>query len=258
METIPVLDHGYVKTIRVDGDDRFIAETARTSTDSSGDEAKDHGLVRRLIRDKHTSPIEFDGLVVEVQKPIFVARQWMRHRTGSFNEFSGRYSVIPDLYYIPELERIQYQSTFNKQGSADSMPTDLAKAIQSDMRKESEEQYQKYIERVNLGMTRELARITLGVNFYTRVRWKIDLNNLFKFLLLREDKHAQWEIQQYAQVLHNLCLRHFPIATEAFENYIQNSVTISPALAKLLAVGLASSETEALSSEAKDFIRMHL
>src|SRR5213082_915592 len=112
-----LLDHGYFDVIRVEGDDRFIAETARTSTESTGDEQADARLVTRLIRDEHTSPVEFVGFVFQIKTPIFVGRQWMRHRAGTFNEFSGRYSEFSDEYYVPELERVQCQSTFNKQGS---------------------------------------------------------------------------------------------------------------------------------------------
>lgn len=234
-EKIPVLDHGYIQLIRVDGDDREIAETARTSTESTGDPAKDAKLVDRLVRDRHTSPIEFVGLVMQIQMPIFVARQWMRHRTGTFNEFSGRYSVFPDLYYIPSAERCQAQSTFNKQGSAEFLGDEAAAKIQRIIEKQGFEQYKDYERLIELGLTRELARIHLGVNFYTKVRWKLDLHNLMHFMKLREDPHAQWEIQQYANVVHKLCLEHFPVATRSFENHIQNQQTISRDLARYLA-----------------------
>lgn len=235
MNNIPVLDHGYVRLIRVDGTDREIAETARTSTESESTPDKDYKLVDRLVRDRHTSPIEFVGLVCQIQMPIFVARQWMRHRTGTFNEFSGRYSVFPDLFYVPSPERCQAQSTFNKQGSAEYLGDDVAYKIQEIFIDQGEFQYDKYKELLDLGLTKELARIHLGVNFYTKVRWKLDLHNLMNFMRLREDPHAQWEIQQYAKVIHALCLEHFPVATASFENHIQNAQTISQKAAKAIA-----------------------
>ena len=234
-DPIPVLDHGYVRLIRVDGTDQEIAETARTSTESEGDAAKDAKLVDRLVRDRHTSPVEFVGLVMQIQMPIFVARQWMRHRTGTFNEFSGRYSVFPDMFYIPSRERCQAQSTFNKQGSAEYLGDDVADEIQRIFAKQGDDQYAEYKRLLDLGLTKELARIHLGVNFYTKVRWKLDLHNLMHFMKLREDPHAQWEIQQYANVVHKLCLEHFPIATRSFENHIQGQQVISRDLARYLA-----------------------
>src|SRR5690349_4375631 len=123
---VQILDHGYLEVISAEGEDRFIAQTARTSTESTGNEDADNRLVTRLIRDEHTSPVEFAGFVFQIKTPIFVGRQWMRHRAGTFNEFSGRYSEFPDEYYVPELDRIQVQSTFNKQGSAEALPEDVA------------------------------------------------------------------------------------------------------------------------------------
>jgi thymidylate synthase (FAD) len=229
-----VLDHGYVKVIRVDGDDRQIAQTARTSTESQSDAQKDARLVNRLVRDRHTSPIEFVGLVLEIQMPIFVARQWMRHRTGAFNEFSLRYSEAPDLYYVPEAERCQAQSTFNKQGSAETLEREVTLRIQDTIREHSEEAYSRYQALLADGLTRELARCVLPVNFYTKVRWKIDLHNLMHFMKLREDPHAQWEVRVYANAIHEFCSELFPEAMEAFEDHIQNVQTISAPLARYL------------------------
>lgn len=248
---VNLLDHGYVELVRVEGDDRFIAQTARTSTESSGDEAADSRLVKRLIRDEHTSPVEFAGFVFQIKTPIFVARQWIRHRTGAFNEFSGRYSEFPDEYYVPELDRIQVQSSFNKQGSAEALPEPVAKLIQSAIREQSNAAYKVYQSLVETGLTRELARIVLPVNYYTVFRWTTNLHNLFHFLRLREDPHAQWEIRVYANEIHKMCKEHFPIATAAFEEHIQNQVRISPKLAQQLAAG---DITEG-DSEMQEFLR---
>jgi thymidylate synthase (FAD) len=258
-----LLDHGYLECIRAEGDDRFIAQTARTSTESSGDEQADARLVTRLIRDEHTSPVEFVGFVVQAKMPIFVARQWVRHRAGTFNEFSGRYSEFSDDYYLPELERIQVQSTFNKQGSAESLPTPVAQLIQNVIKEQSDSAYKSYRALLETGLTRELARIILPVNFYTVWRWRVNLHNLFHFLRLREDPHAQYEIQVYANAMHELCKEHFPVSTAAFENHIQNQVRISKDLARNLACLIAEEYPldfiiDALGgSEAADFVRRY-
>ena len=256
-----VLDHGYVRLLRVDGNDEFLAQTARTSTESTGDPDKDAKLVRRLVRDRHTSPIEFGGVVLEIKMPIFVARQWMRHRTGAFNEFSMRYSEAPNEYYVPEADRCQAQSTFNHQGSADTLDGDNPEAIRKAIRDNSEAAYSVYQQMLALGLTRELARATLPVNFYTKVRWKIDLHNLMHFLKLREDPHAQYEIRVYAEAIHELLLDKFPVAMKAYEDFIQNKIEISPTLAASLAEALTRiadlDEDIELTSEESEFIRRY-
>ena len=261
MKRLNVLDHGYVELVRVDGDDEFIAQTARTSTQSSGDPAKDAKLVTRLVRDRHTSPIEFGGVVLEIQMPIFVARQWMRHRTGAFNEFSMRYTEAPDLYYVPSKERCQAQSTFNKQGSAEYLGDEAADTIRGEIETQSRQAYQTYRRLLDLGLTRELARCVLPVNFYTKVRWKIDLHNLMHFMKLREDPHAQWEIQVYAKAIHLLLRELFPAAMKAFEQHVQNKIEVSPGLASSLAAALGRlsdlDEDIELTSEELEFIRRY-
>lgn len=232
---IKVLDHGYVKLIRVDGDDRQVGQTAKICTDAESDTASDVRLARRLVRDRHTSPVEFVGLVFEIQMPIFVARQLMRHRTGSFNEFSLRYSEAPDMFYVPPLERCQAQSTFNKQGSAEYLGSEIADEIRVSIQDFSEAAYDEYKKLLSLGLTRELARVVLPVNFYTKVRWKLDLHNLMHFLKLREDPHAQWEIQQFANAMHKIAKECFPETMKAYEDYIESKIEVSPELAKSLA-----------------------
>lgn len=252
-----LLDHGYLKVIRVEGDDAFIAQTARTSTESTGDAQADARLTTRLIRDEHTSPVEFAGFVFQVKAPIFVARQWMRHRSGVFNEFSGRYSEFPDEYYIPAIDRIQVQSTFNKQGSSDRLPVETAEAIQCEIDNQCQEAYASYQRLLVTGFTRELARIVLPVNFYTVFRWRVNLHNLFHFLRLREDPHAQYEIQVYANAIHRECSKYFPVATAAFEAHIQDRITISPRLASLLAEAAKEYDVGycTFQSEFDEFIR---
>jgi thymidylate synthase (FAD) len=263
MTAIKVLDHGYVDFVRIDGDDEFLAQTARTSTQSSGDPQKDANLVTRLVRDRHTSPIEFGGVVMEIAMPIFVARQWMRHRTGAFNEFSMRYTEAMDVFYVPEPERCQAQSTFNKQGSAESLDIMVAQEIRHRIYNQSIGAYSEYKKLLDLGLTRELARAVLPVNYYTKVRWKIDLHNLMHFLLLREDSHAQYEIRVYAEAIHRMLKAHFPIAVTAFENHIQNRVVLSRDAATFLAERMLDnyeleeilSGNPSLLSELKEFGR---
>ena len=256
-----ILDHGYVEIVRVDGDDEFLAQTARTSTQSSGDPEKDARLVTRLVRDRHTSPIEFGGVVLEIAMPIFVARQWMRHRTGAFNEFSMRYSEAMDIWYVPEASRVQTQSTFNKQGSADTFPEDDAEAIRRYIDNHSKRSYQEYEALLRLGLTRELARCVLPVNFYTKVRWKIDLHNLMHFMVLRQDPHAQYEIRVYADAIHEMLMEHFPAAMKAFEDHVQNKIQISPGLATSLATALSRlselDEDIELTSEELEFLKRY-
>jgi len=262
---VSVLDHGYVEVVATMGDDNFLAECARMSTDTVATEEANQRLVQRLIRDRHTSPIEFGQVVVEVAMPIFVMRQWVRHRTGAFNEFSGRYSIFPDTYYVPTLDRIQYQSTFNKQGSADSLPEDEAKHWQQLIIDRSEGDYRAYTAMVEAGVTRELARIILPPNFYTKVRWTINLHNLFHFLKLREDAHAQWEVQQYANVMHQICRKYFPAATKAYEDHIESAVTVSEETIKDLVDGAVDTlkmlgeyqNINQLKPEIRDLIRKY-
>lgn len=252
-----VLDHGYVELIEARGSDQFIAETARTSTDTVADPSANDRLVTRLIRDEHTSPVEFASVVLQIKCPIFIARQWMRHRAGTFNEFSGRYSEFPEEFYVPELSRIQAQSTFNKQGSAEQLDPVVSKTIINMIKKQSGDAYETYSLLLEQGLTRELARSVLPVNFYTVFRWNVNLHNLFHFLRLREDPHAQYEIRVYAEAIHEMLRSSFPVATAAWENHIQNRVTISADLAERLAEVLLGGTLDTSSSELQDFIRKY-
>lgn len=253
-----VLDHGYVELIEARGSDQFIAETARTSTDTNADVVANQRLVTRLIRDEHTSPVEFASVVLQIKCPIFIARQWMRHRSGTFNEFSGRYSEFPEEFYVPELSRIQAQSTFNKQGSAEQLEDWRPESCVAVIKASSRQSYRDYQHLLEVGLTRELARSVLPVNFYTVFRWNVNLHNLFHFLRLREDPHAQYEIRVYAEAIHEMLRSAFPVATAAWENHIQNRVTISEQFARDLALLLQTGEPiHFASSEVQDFIRKH-
>lgn len=256
---IKVLDHGYVKLIRADGTDRDVGQTAKICTEAESSEEADVKLTRRLVRDRHTSPVEFVGLVLEIQMPIFVARQLMRHRTGAFNEFSMRYTEAPDVYYVPSKERCQAQSTFNKQGSAEYLGDDTSELIRESITLASRSAYERYRYLLDdLGLTRELARCVLPVNFYTKVRWKLDMHNLMHFLKLREDAHAQWEIQQFANAMHKIAKECFPETIRAYEDFIEKPVSISPLLARFLAHAFNDPNAELpeeLKSEFHDFMK---
>lgn len=217
----PVLDHGFVRLVDYLGSDQRIVQSARVSYgEGTKTYRQDKGLINYLMRNDHTSPFEQVVFTFHVKMPIFVARQWTRHRTARMNEISGRYSVMKDEVYIPAAENIAFQSEDNKQGRA-SEPVDAetAKKIQSIMASDSERAFENYHQMLDMGIAREISRINLPLSLYTEFYWEIDLHNLFHFLKLRLDNHAQFEIRQYAIVMLEMIRRVCPIATEAFENH---------------------------------------
>jgi thymidylate synthase (FAD) len=225
----PVLDHGFCAMVDYMGDDQAIVRAARCSygagTKSVSD---DRGLIRTLMREVHTSPFEMCEVVLHVGLPIFVARQWIRHRTASLNEYSGRYSVMPSLYYTPNDNRHQVQHAQNKQGSGPvciDADTQVTLSEQRDaLRADATNHYHQCLE---ANLARELSRIDLPLSTYTYWYWKIDLKNLLHFLRLRLDQHAQWEIQQYAKVIAGLVSKWVPLTWEAFVDYQLCSATFS-------------------------------
>ena len=227
-ETIPCLD-GFVRLVDVMGDDSSIVQAARVSYGEGTKKIhEDRGLIRYLIRHQHWTPVEMVEFKFHVKIPVFVARQWIRHRTANVNEISARYSEMKDEMYLPPLEHISAQSKDNKQGrNNDPFPQDKAEEIQSLISKSNEEQYQVYQKLLDMGVARELARTVLPVGHYTEWYWKIDLRNLMNFLALRLDPHAQWEIRVYAEAMASLVKQVVPVAWEAFEDYILNSAHFS-------------------------------
>ena len=208
--------------------DYAIAQAARTSYGRGTKKLnEDEGLIRYLMRHKHTTPFEFCELKFHVRMPIFVARQWIRHRTASVNEYSARYSIVPDEFYIPKGEHIQEQSLTNKQGRGDLVSEDAANSFIEACTSISRDAYGRYQHAVQANVAREIARIVLPVNAYTEWYWKCDLHNLFHFLRLRMDSHAQMEIRVYAEAMYRLVKPFFPIACRAFEDYRLNSVELS-------------------------------
>jgi thymidylate synthase (FAD) len=227
-EPIPVLDHGFIQLIDVMGDDAAVLQAARTSTnaESKGPHA-DRRLLRYLFKHRHATPFEAANIKVLVRLPIFVERQWVRHRASWLNEVSARYTTLPEEYYIPETERVQRQSRRNKQGSADPLPVDQANHIRSNMDAVSRDAFKHYGWVNEQGVAKELARINLPVSTYTQKVWGTSLRMLLHFLGLRQDPHAQWEIRQYANVLADILEDWTPWTAEAFLDYQLEAKTFS-------------------------------
>lgn len=221
-----VLDHGFVRLVDYMGSDSAIVQAARVSYgEGTKKVSEDRGLIRYLMRQRHTSPFEMVEFKFHVKLPIFVARQWIRHRTANVNEYSGRYSVMKEEFYLPDRENIRYQSTVNKQGrSTEEVPEELKEQLLEYLRDSQRQAFGAYDGFVEDGLARELARINLPLSLYTEWYWKIDLHNLLHFLSLRLDKHAQWEIQQYAIVMAEMVKAVCPVSYEAFEDYRMKSL----------------------------------
>lgn len=224
-----VLDKGFVRLVDYLGGDQRIVQSARVSYgEGTKSYREDSGLINYLLRNDHTSPFEQVVLTFHTKMPVFVARQWVRHRTARLNEISGRYSVLKDDFYIPAGEHIAPQSSDNKQGRSPE-PYDSAtqQRIIEQLVAGQRRAYGEYEELLNQGLARELARINLPVSTYTEWYWQIDLHNLFHFLRLRLDLHAQYEIRAYAEVILEITRLVAPIATKAFEEHIRGAVRFS-------------------------------
>ena len=251
----PVLDHGFSRIIDYMGDDFAIKQAAQTSyRDGANKLTSGLGVLNYLMRHAHTSPFEMCELKIHQQMPLFVARQMVRHRTANLNEFSGRYSIMPELFYVPDASRIQKQSTDNKQGSGETFDPAQAYYIQESIQKASEnafKQYQMFVtkeEDGGLGLAKELARIILPQNIYTQWYWKMDLHNLFHMLMLRMDSHSQWEIQQYAEAIWTHVKHWVPVSAKAFEVYRMNSETFSSRELAALALLVRNDESRVMMS----------
>jgi thymidylate synthase (FAD) len=240
-QEIPVLDKGFVRLVDYMGGDDRIVQAARVSYGSGTKTYRqDRGLIHYLIRNWHTSPFEQVQLTFHTKMPIFVARQWVRHRTARLNEISGRYSVMKDEFYVPAPEQIRPQSDNNKQGrSDDRFEPEIESEILDIFETEQKEVYANYQKMLDHGLARELARNNLPLSLYTEWYWQIDLHNLFHFIRLRMDPHAQYEIRVYAEALAQCAKAVAPIAYEAFEEHILGSVSFSrkecEALSQMLA-----------------------
>jgi thymidylate synthase (FAD) len=220
------------------GDDSSVVQAARVSYGRGTKTARDdRALIRYLMRHRHTTPFEMCEIKLHVKLPIFVARQWIRHRTANINEYSGRYSILDKEFYIPEPTHLAAQSTANRQGRGSVLSADEAEHVLRLLREDSERNLEESggpIDPERHGLTRELARIGLGVNTYTQWYWKTDLHNLLHFLRLRADSHAQYEIRAYADLLLDVVRRWVPMTYDAFVEYQLNSVTLPATAVELL------------------------
>ena len=227
-----VLDHGFVRVIDYMGDDSAIVQSARVSYGKGTKQiSNDKGLIKYLMRHRHSTPFEMCEIKFHIKLPIFIARQWIRHRTANVNEYSARYSILDKEFYIPSMENVAAQSTINNQGRGEVLSSDEAAEVISILKKDAEQTYANYetllnenpngesIDSSKPGVARELARMNLTLNTYTQWYWKIDLNNLLHFLALRADAHAQYEIRVYADILMDIVKKWVPIAADAFEDY---------------------------------------
>lgn len=220
-QSFPVLDKGFVRLVDYLGSDQRIVQSARVSYgEGTKTYRQDKGLINYLMRNDHTSPFEQVVFTFHVKAPIFVARQWVRHRTARMNEISGRYSVMKDEVYLPDEGSIALQSEDNKQGRQEE-PVDAATAekVRTMLSDNARRTFDTYHELLDMGIARELSRINLPLSIYTEFYWEIDLHNLFHFLQLRLDHHAQAEIRAYAEVMFDIVRKVCPIAAEAFENH---------------------------------------
>ena len=225
----PVLDKGFVRLVDYFGGDQRIVQSARVSYgEGTKSVSQDGALIDYLLRHQHTSPFEQVVMTFHVKMPIFVARQWVRHRTGRMNEVSGRYSIMKDEFYVPAEDKVSPQSTDNKQGRAsEAFDKETADKIITKLEEGQKAAYESYNELIDSGLAREIARINLPLSLYTEFYWEMDLHNLFHFLKLRLDSHAQYEIRVYAEVILEICKKVAPMATESFINHMNQGVSFS-------------------------------
>ncbi|MCD6397709.1 MAG: FAD-dependent thymidylate synthase [Spirochaetaceae bacterium] len=226
---IKVLDKGFVRLVDYLGDDSRIVQSARVSYgEGTKSYREDKGLIDYLLRNDHTSPFEQVSFTFHIKMPIVVARQWIRHRTAKVNEISGRYSVMASEFYVPAAEDIALQSDDNKQGRQNEpVSAELAKEIQDIISTEQERVYETYTKLLDRGLAREIARINLPLSLYTEWYWTMDLHNLFHFLRLRMDAHAQKEIRVYADAIFEIVKKITPMAAEAFEKHLLTGISLS-------------------------------
>ncbi len=239
-EAIPILDHGFIRVIDYMGDDTSIVQAARVSYGKGTKKVStDAGLIKYLMRHWHSTPFEMCEIKYHVKLPIFIARQWIRHRTANVNEYSARYSILDKEFYLPAVENLAAQSQSNRQGRGEVLSGDQAKKVLDLLKKDAEQTYDNYetmlnerydgsvIDEKQVGLARELARMNLTLNTYTQWYWKTDLLNLMNFLRLRADHHAQFEIRAYADAMLDTVKRWVPITYEAFLDYRVGGTEVS-------------------------------
>lgn len=237
-DPFPVLDHGFVRVVDYMGDDAAVVQAARVSY-GQGTKAvsEDRGLIRYLMRHWHSTPFEMCEIKFHVKLPIFVARQWIRHRTANVNEYSARYSIMDREFYIPAPEHLAVQSSNNKQGRGEILDQSTAAFVRDILIRDAEQNFADYewmIDEQGVGLARELARMNLTLNTYTQWYWKTDLHNLLHFLRLRADSHAQYEIRAYAEIMLGILEKWTPLTAEAFRDYRLGAVTLSAQMTKVI------------------------
>jgi thymidylate synthase (FAD) len=239
-EAIPILDHGFVRVVDYMGDDSSIVQSARVSYGKGTKKVStDEGLIKYLMRHWHSTPFEMCEIKYHIKLPIFIARQWIRHRTANVNEYSARYSILDKEFYIPNKEQLSAQSTINRQGRGDLITGDQAEEVLQILKDDATQTYGNYEKMLNerfdgtvidekkSGLARELARMNLTLNSYTQWYWKTDLLNLLNFLFLRADSHAQYEIRVYAEAMLETVKKWVPITHSAFLDYRVGAVHVS-------------------------------
>ncbi len=245
-EPVPVLDHGFVRVIDYMGDDAAVVQAARVSYGKGTKRvSEDRALIHYLMRHRHTTPFEMCEIKFHVKLPIFVARQWIRHRTANVNEYSARYSILDNEFYLPAPAQLAAQSNSNRQGRGDTLDAAASQRVLDLLRADAERAYRGYVELLNedeggivdparTGLARELARMNLTLNFYTQWYWKTDLFNLLNFLSLRADAHAQYEIRVYAEAMIGMLERWVPITADAFRQHRLGGAQLSAAALELV------------------------
>jgi len=239
-EAMPILDHGFIRVVDYMGDDTSIVQAARVSYGKGTKKVStDSGLIKYLMRHWHSTPFEMCEIKYHIKLPIFIARQWIRHRTANVNEYSARYSILDKEFYLPSTKHLAAQSKNNRQGRGDVIEDEQAKKILDLLKKDAEQTYSNYetmlnekydgtvIDKSVSGLARELARMNLTLNTYTQWYWKTDLLNLMNFLRLRADTHAQYEIRTYADAMLGTLKKWVPITYEAFMDYRVGGTEVS-------------------------------
>ncbi len=257
---LPVLDHGFVRVVDYMGDDASVVQAARVSYGRGTKKVQeDRGLINYLLRHWHTTPFEMAEIKLHVKLPIFVARQWIRHRMANVNEYSARYSVMDREFYVPSPEHLAAQSSVNRQGRGNLLTGQEAEDVLAMLREDASRNYDHYVQMLNdpaegsysedrFGLARELARMNLTMNVYTQWYWKTDLHNFMNFLRLRADSHAQYEIRAYAEVMVDLLAKWVPLVHEAFMEHRMGSVQLSATALKAVKRMIAGEKIDQPSS----------
>jgi len=260
-QAMPVLDHGFIRVVDYMGDDAAVVQSARVSYGRGTKAAnEDRGLIRYLMRHRHSTPFEMCEIKYHIKLPIFIARQWIRHRTANVNEYSARYSVLDREFYVPQPDQLAAQSSDNRQGRGAVLEGAEAERVLRLLRDDATQTYDHYLEMLNedeagqpldasrSGLARELARMNLTLNTYTQWYWKTDLHNLLHFLSLRADAHAQYEIRVYAEAMLKTVQAWVPHCYEAFADYRMGAVTMSAQMLSIVRRMLAGEVVEQAGS----------